>query len=246
MRPDALLQAHTPVLDRMIREGAATMKARTIMPSVTLPCHTSMFRGVDSTRHGITTNIFTPLARPVPSFVDVAAQHGKKCGMFYNWGPLRDLCGPEALHFSYLQGVSTDASDRRVAKTAAEHIVGDELDFAFIYLGFTDTCGHDHGWMSEPYLKAIEAASQRVGEVLGACEQAGIAVTAVVQSDHGGHDRSHGTEMPEDMTIPWVLWGEGVAPRGIDEEVRIFDTCATMASLLGVPKDQGWEGLSRV
>jgi hypothetical protein len=40
------------------------------MPSVTLPCHTSMFRGVTPERHGITTNTWTPQVRPVPSIID--------------------------------------------------------------------------------------------------------------------------------------------------------------------------------
>src|SRR2546425_7094759 len=29
-------------------------------------------------------------------------------------------------------------------------------------------------------------------------------------SDHGGHGRSHGTEVGEDMRIPWVIAGPGV------------------------------------
>lgn len=244
MRPDALQQARTPNIDRLIREGASTMKARTVMPSVTLPCHTSMFRGVDVGRHGITTNIFTPLARPVPSVIDVAHQHGKRCGMFYNWGPLRDLCGPDSLAYAYMTSDSkTNEGDARVAKVAAEHIVGDQLDFAFVYLGFTDSSGHAHGWMSEPYIAAIENADKCVGLVLSACQEGGLRPTVLLQSDHGGHERSHGTEMDEDMTIPWMMWGEGVHPTGeLRTPVRIFDTCVTLAAAMGLPPAPEWEG----
>lgn len=247
MRPDAMLRARTPVIDRLIREGSHTLKARTVMPSVTLPCHTSMFRGVDVARHGITTNIFIPLARPVPSVFDVAAQHGRKCGMFYNWGPLRDLCHPDSLRFAYLDGSSTEASDGRVARTAAEHIVGDGLDFAFVYLGFTDTTGHDHGWISDAQLQAIENADQCVGVVLQACANADITPNVILQSDHVGHERSHGTEMDEDMTIPWIHWGPRAKPgHTILESVRIFDTCVTLAELMEIPNAPEWEGVSRV
>ena len=72
VRPDAIEQASTPTLDRLKREGAWTDRARTEMPSVTLPCHQSMLRGVPVARHGITSNQFQPLARPVPSLINVA------------------------------------------------------------------------------------------------------------------------------------------------------------------------------
>src|SRR5260370_1564193 len=67
VRPDAIEQAETPTLDRLKRQGAWTGRARTEMPSVTLPCHQSMLRGVPVTRHRITSNQFQPLARPVPT-----------------------------------------------------------------------------------------------------------------------------------------------------------------------------------
>jgi arylsulfatase A-like enzyme len=65
----------------------------------------------------------------------------------------------------------------------------------------------------------------------------------LVQSDHGGHGRSHGTDMDEDMLIPWLLAGPGVR-RGqtLDGEVRIYDTCVTLAHLLGVPLAPEWDG----
>ncbi len=244
MRPDALVLAETPTLDRLVKEGASTMKARTVMPSVTLPCHTSMFRGVDVPRHGITSNTFSPLARPVPSIIDVATQQGRRCAMFYNWGPLRDLCGPESLAFSYFVGdLDRHEGDEHVARVAAEHLASEDIDFAFIYLGYTDIAGHAHGWMSPEYIEGIRRAAPCVQQVLDAAVATGRPVTALVQSDHGGHERSHGTEMPEDMTIPWVLWGDRVR-RGftIEAPVRIFDTCTTLAHLLDLNPAREWEG----
>ena len=46
MRPDGLQQADTPHIDNVFQRGAYTYTARTVMPSGTLPAHTSMFRGV--------------------------------------------------------------------------------------------------------------------------------------------------------------------------------------------------------
>jgi arylsulfatase A-like enzyme len=67
-------------------------------------------------------------------------------------------------------------------------------------------------------------------------------VTLVV-SDHGGHGRSHGTDCDEDMTIPWILHGPGVRPgTALDGGIRIYDTCPTLAHLLGLPASPAWDG----
>ena len=101
LRPDGLQQASTPHVDRLISQGACTYTARTVMPSSTLPCHTSMFRGVPPQRHGILTNTWVPQVRPIPSLVDVLHQAGKRTAFFYNWEQLRDLADPGSLDRSY-------------------------------------------------------------------------------------------------------------------------------------------------
>lgn len=243
LRPDALQRADTPTLDRLTAEGASTMTGRSVLPSVTLPCHTSIFRGVDVPRHGITDNVWHPLARPVPSVIDVAHAAGLRTGMFYNWGELRDLCDPSSLDVAYLHARSdVPEGDWVVAEAAARHAREGAFDLMFVYLGHTDQCGHDNGWMSEPYLKAIAHADRCVRHVLDACQAAGPHV-AIVLSDHGGHERTHGTDSDEDMTVPWIANGEGVRKGWIIErQVRLFDTAPTVASLLGIELHGQWEG----
>lgn len=244
MRPDGILQADTPCFHRLIETGSSTLSARTVMPSVTLPCHTSMLRGVDVGRHGITTNTFQPLARPVPSLFDVARAQGLKTGFFYNWGELRDLMAPDSalIEFSYSDPSFQD-SDWIVARAAAEQIAKVHFDLLFVYLGYVDTAGHEFGWMSRPYLDAISVADRCVQFVLDAFTTAGTAPNILVVSDHGGHERSHGTDMPEDMTIPWILNGPSVRQGfEIKAPVRIFDTCTTLAALCGLSPAKAWDG----
>lgn len=244
MRPDALVAARTPCIDDLIVRGSSTMKARTVMPSVTLPCHTSMHRGVDVSRHGVTTNTFQPLARPVPALMDVAAAQGRRTAMFYNWGELRDLASPAGIGFAYSHNdPSVAGTDRIVADAAVQHIAGNDYDFIFLYLGYTDTAGHDHGWMSQPYIEAIEHADSCVALVLAALAGRGIEPNLLLLSDHGGHDRSHGTDRPEDMTIPWVMNGPAIRQGlRLTQEVRIFDACPTVAALMGLDPAKEWEG----
>lgn len=244
MHPDGLKQADTPTIDALVANGAATMTARAVMPSVTLPCHTSMLRGVDVPRHGITSNVFQPLARPVPSVIDVAKAAGKRTGFFYNWGELRDLCAPGSLDVAYfVQDAHRPEGDWRVARAGAAHVAAAAFDFLFVYLGWTDECGHMHGWMSPPYLDAIANADRCIDHVLNACRQAGREPIALVQSDHGGHGRSHGTDCPDDMNIPWILSGPGIrSNHTLTDPVFIYDTCPTLAALLELPRAREWDG----
>jgi predicted AlkP superfamily pyrophosphatase or phosphodiesterase len=244
MRPDAVLEADTPTMRDLMARGASTLAAQTVMPSVTLPCHTSMLRGVDTPRHGITSNTFQPLARPVPSLIDVARAAGKRTGFFFNWPELRDLCAPGSLNVAHALSPCEDhESDWQVARSAVQHLTKEPFDFLFIYLGYTDECGHANGWMSQPYLDAVANADRCISHVLEACAGTGREVTILVQSDHGGHGRSHGTDRADDMTIPWILCGPNVrAGHTLETPVRIFDTCPTLAALLELPHAREWDG----
>lgn len=246
LRPDALPLTDTPTFDRLIAEGASTMSCRADMPSVTLPCHQTMLRGVAVARHGVNTNIFHPLVRPVPSLLDAAHEAGRKAGFFYNWEQLRDLSGPGTLDVSYCwHELDVPAGDDRVTDVAIEHMQRLELDLAFVYLGHLDLAGHRHGWLSAPYMAAVANADRCVGRLLDAMGELGrLESTAVlVTADHGGHEKSHGTEMNEDMLVPWMLWGRGVrAGHAITGSVELRDTCTTLAHLLGLPRSDEWEG----
>src|SRR5438105_2978867 len=91
VRPDALPLSNCPNLDHLCTHGASTLQASSVMPSITLPCHATIFHSVPPARHGITTNTWTPMARPVPGLIDIARSAGLRSAFFHNWEPLRDL-----------------------------------------------------------------------------------------------------------------------------------------------------------
>src|SRR5215510_4246780 len=157
VRPDAITTANCPTLNSLRERGSSTMTARSVMPSITLPCHTSIFHSVPPTRHGITTNIFVPFARPLPGLVEVARAAEKRVAFFYNWEQLRDLARPGNIHYSYFRDSSynPDGDDETIAE-ATRFIQKETPDFAFIYIGTVDTTGHKYGWMSDEYLKQLE------------------------------------------------------------------------------------------
>ena len=67
--------------------------------------------------------------------------------------------------------------------------------------------------------------------------------TLLFQSDHGGHERTHGTDSPEDMAIPWLVAGLGIRQGyEIKTAVSLLDTAPTLARLLGINPHPQWEG----
>ncbi|MDT7921039.1 MAG: alkaline phosphatase family protein [Meiothermus sp.] len=242
LRPDALEAAHLPTLLTLMQEGASTLCARSVFPSITLPCHMSIFHSLPPERHNVLTNTYTPIARPVPGLFEVLKHSGRRSGMFYSWEPLRDVARPLSLAVSKLIAYdhNPEVSDVRVVEAAMPYIKSGELDFTFLYLGSVDEVGHLEGWMSPAYLRQVEHVDTLLGRVLEALP---LDTLLLLMSDHGGHLRMHGSEHPEDMTVPFIAWGSGIA-RGLQiaEQVSLLELAPTAAALLGVVPEPAWEG----
>ena len=134
MRPDALQQAHTPFMDKLIATGASTLAARTVMPSITLPCITSLFMSAPPQEHGVTSNLWNA-DHVGTGLMDVVGRAGGKAGSFYNWEQLRDLSRPGALHVGIYLNNSHDpegAGDIELAQVAVETLVDNPVNFAFV------------------------------------------------------------------------------------------------------------------
>ena len=57
--------------------------------------------------------------------------------------------------------------------------------------------------------------------------------TIFLTSDHGGHDRTHGLDIPEDMTIPIFCLGPDFPAGREMPGLTILDVAPTIARLLG-------------
>ncbi len=240
MRPDSITNIEKA--QNVIKKSAYTMKAQTVYPSVTLPCHISLFHSVTPQRHGTTTNVYMPQVRPINGLCEVLRQADKKCAIFYNWEEIRDVSRPNSLvHSSFWAG-------KRVGYKQAGEILTDELidylknqetDFTFLYLGYTDMAGHNHGWMTPEYMEAVERSWDNIEKIMSAL---GDEYTYIITADHGGHDRTHGSDMPEDMLIPVIINGKDFEKGEITSDVNIMDIAPTIAVLAGVNPDSEWEG----
>ena len=126
LRPDALAKIDCPSLSALRERGASTLTARSVMPSVTLPCHTSIFHAVPPTRHGVVTNDWQPMARPLPGLIDVAKTAGKHCAAIYNWEPLRNVSQALSLDFAWFRDLSYFEYGDDLTADAAIDLVKDQ------------------------------------------------------------------------------------------------------------------------
>lgn len=245
MRPDALEPCGHPFCKQILATGAVQLPGRSVMPSVTLPCHISLFHSVPPTRHGTLTNTYAQQVRPVRSLFEVLAAAGKSCAMFYNWEQLRDISLPGNKCYSLYMNLHTYAdTDRKLTDAAISFIAEEKPDCVFLYLGQTDEAGHADGWLSPFYLETLANAWECIRRV---SEATAGEYDLIVTADHGGHDRIHGTEQPEDMDIPlFVRCADGTPVRGDVESTGLLDIAPTVAARLGAAADRDWEGVCLV
>ena len=239
MRPDGFLACGNPYIETLMKESMHCLQSRTVHPSVTLPCHMSMFHSVPPQRHGVLSNTYTPQVRPINGLFDQLKLAGRSTAMFFGWEQLRDLCRPGAITYSAFMKCGTIHDvDSYLCDQAMTCIRDYKPDFVFLYMVHTDEQGHDTGWMTPEYLQRINNAVSNIQKVI---EEFGDEYSVIITADHGGHERTHGSEMDEDMTIPIFFRGENF-PAGAVEGVSILDIAPTAAKLLEIYPAPEWEG----
>jgi predicted AlkP superfamily pyrophosphatase or phosphodiesterase len=250
LRPDAIDRFAAANLQRIAREGWHTYRARTILPSKTLPSHTSMLTGVGPAQHGVDWN--SPITAEadtlsVPTIFGIARSRGFVTAAFFSKSKFHLLQAEDTVDYTQAPGgwFGRWGADRTIGGVEA-YLRRARPNLLFVHLGEPDRAGHRDGWMTPGYGRAVQAADAAVARLLDAATAAFGAgrFTAIVTADHGGHGRDHGSDDVRDVTIPWIAWGEGVRPgRAADsDEVVTMDTASTALWLLGIDSPAGWAG----
>ncbi|MDB6074199.1 MAG: hypothetical protein JWO89_1839 [Verrucomicrobiaceae bacterium] len=261
-KPAVIKESVMPVINQLTAQGAVTWEASTIFPSKTLPSHTSMLTGLGPDKHNVLWNGFEPIKGlvKVPTIFSLLRAQDPKAvtAMFVGKVKFRHLWLKDSLDvFNYggpqeakpVSGTpeleKSKVPSQGVAKEAAPWIKEHKPKLAFIHLTDADSAGHASGWGSPEQKEAFKVTDQALGQVINAIKEAGIADTSVVivSADHGGHDKTHGLDIPDDMHIPWIAWGKGVK-KGftITAPVKTFDSAATALWLLDVPLPAEFDG----
>jgi arylsulfatase A-like enzyme len=249
LRPDAIARFKAPTLGRLLSEGSYTLAARTILPSKTLPSHTSMLTGEPPDEHGILWNTAyddAPGTITIPTVFSEARARGYETAAFFSKSKFSHLQTPGSLDYSQAPGGWFGKWSAAHTLTDVEHYLAkSKPNLLFVHLADPDSAGHASGWMTPEYGRAVLKTDAAVARLLKASDVAyGVGeYTIIITADHGGHDNSHGSSDPQDVTIPWIAWGKGVTvgelPAGT---VQTMDTASTMLFLLGVDTPAAWAG----
>ncbi|HEX6927220.1 MAG TPA: ectonucleotide pyrophosphatase/phosphodiesterase [Longimicrobiaceae bacterium] len=240
LRADAIERADAETLQRLMREGAYSLEARTILPSITLPSHTSMLTGATPAMHGVDWNderVEEEGVIQTPTMFAIARKAGYHTAAFFSKPKFQHLMAPGTLDY----GQAPEGNGRWYAGYTAEsverYLEDHRPNLLFVHFGEPDYAGHTIGWGTFVYRWAVRRADGAAERVLRKADEAfGEGnYTVIVTADHGGHGRTHGTDAESDVTIPWIAWGKGVKP-GVElpEGIRTFDTAATALGLLGL------------
>ena len=249
LRPDAIDTYGAPTLQRLIHEGSYTLSGRTIDPSKTLPSHTSMLTGLTPDRHGVMWNtVATADAESIqlPNVFGLARARGYSTAAFFSKAKFQPLQVEGTLDYSQAPGGWFGRwSSQRTVSDVASYLETARPNVLFVHLTDPDAAGHRAGWMTADYGRAVleaDRALNRLTTLAGQSFGAGN-FSLIVTADHGGHETSHGSDDPRDVTIPWIAWGQGVKPGLLEESsIRTMDTAATVLWLLGVARPADWVG----
>jgi hypothetical protein len=243
LRPDAWDTANTPNLDNLRARGAYSPRAKSVLPSETMPNHASMLGGMSPDKHGILWNILYDEAPRItgPTLFTVAHDAGLSTAM---------VAGKLKLEYLVLPGsVDTvlvdDVTDNEVKDKAVGVIQAGLPNVFFVHFPGVDKKGHDTSWMSPEQLQVVQMVDGFVGEIAATLEQGGYLPNTllIVTADHGGSGGTHNTDTPENTTVPWLAVGPGVQPGlTLNSNIMMYDTAATALFALKLPIPDIWDG----
>jgi predicted AlkP superfamily pyrophosphatase or phosphodiesterase len=242
LRPDTISLAPMPSLQNLMRTSAYTLTAQTVYPSVTLVSHTSMLTGLCPAKHGVEWNDYLPdngYARGTDLF-DIAHAAGLETWMFVGKTKLKQITEPASLT-GFVKGSDRDSE---LTDQLIENFP-ENFGVLLIHFATTDGMGHEYGWLSQEQISVIRRADESLGRILFELEKRNLRneTLVIITADHGGHETTHGSTMPEDMTIPWIASGPGIKPGQLTTTVHTMDTAATAALALGLPIPPEWDGV---
>ena len=239
-----------PVMKMMMREGAYTLHARCVMPSSSADNWAAMTMGAGPSLTGYTE--WNSQKPEIPS--RVTDQYGlfpslfalmreqrpsSTIGVIYSWSGIGYLFPKEAVNKDDAAG-----SDSATLSHAVEYIKNTKPDLLFIHFDGVDAAGHGIGWGTPAYYQAVQTVDTRIGQIIQAVKDAGIAKNTVllVTADHGGINQGHGGKTLQEMEIPWIIYGKEIKKGELTQSIMTYDTAATIAWIFGLKTPQVWIG----
>jgi len=230
-------KANIPTVKKMIAEGSSSIDMRNILPSISWPNWSSLFRGTPPQDQ--TETDFPSIFTVIKHSNTIGQTDNGINSFFYQWGELDKICSSDEAEKFIVE--STYESIHKIAF----YVVENKPLFTAIALEEPDITGHNKAWGSKAYYNKLQVLDDFIAIIIQAVKDAGIYENTVfiLSSDHGGYFYSHWLDISRNRKIPFVVFGKGIKKGYIvSSSAGICDIAPTMALSLGLEIPPEWTG----
>lgn len=248
-------KADMPNVKKLMRDGAYTLKKRSVLPSSSAVNWASMFMGAGPELHGYTewgsktpelpsrvigkNNIFPTVFQLLRD-----KKPDAEIGCIYDWDGIKYLIDTLSVNH-WEQSPDYKKFPGKLCDMAVAYITEKKPVFAAIIFDEPDHAGHQDGHDTPGYYQTLTRLDGYVGRIVEAIKEAGIAdeTIIIVTSDHGGINKGHGGKTMLEMETPFIVSGKNIK-KGVlfDESMMQFDIASTIASIFELKQPQVWIG----
>jgi predicted AlkP superfamily pyrophosphatase or phosphodiesterase len=197
LHPAALNAQATPTIYEEMREGAYTLNGYSTNPPKTLISHTAMFTGLGPDENGKSDNQWQPGEPTInrKTIFDSAKRHGFQTGYFYSKEKLGYLINDAVDVHRWSPEDAIDLAEALVKKPGRH--------FVFLHVSGLDFVGPEYGWLSAEYMEELSYIDEYLTPIIRLVKEQKNYVI-IITSDHGGHDKIHGSQYPDDYKLPFI------------------------------------------
>lgn len=259
LRADAL--AEMPSLSALRARAQWTDSMLTVVPSLTVPGHLSLFSGRDVTTLGVTTNsldesaAITLLMNNATSVFNWVHSAGGRSVAIIGGQlvPVHQLATAQAFFALDALHAAPEATNAIIDQAIGVATAVDAPTILFVHISAVDAAGHAAGWvdangqLTATYAAVARDVDAQLARLTAALEPALVAgeVALAITADHGGGEgeacvasipatREHCTDQPGDRRIPFLLVGAGLPIGRLSGTPSITRIAPTLANLLRV------------
>ena len=203
----------TPCLDSIFEDGASTIKALSLFPTISAQNWGAMLIGTEPEVHGLTNgtvsqreytnkelpSIFTTVRKAYPDSILCSVS---------NWEPINIGI---IEHDIDVEMQTADTGEHTTDKIV-ECVKTRNPNLLFIQIDDPDEGGHHFGYGTKGHLESIRRSDAMVGRIYEAYKEAGIIddTLFIVITDHGGYGHGHGGYTDTEKYIYLALKGKTV------------------------------------
>lgn len=247
---DGVRNAKTPNIHKLMGRGAWTLRSRGVMPTVSSPNWMSLLSGAGPEMHGVHSNEWERTKFKIgpactgpedifPGLFGVIHEQRPKANLaaIHDWkGFGRLVESQSATHVQHVNG-SPAATEAAIAYWKANKPL-----LLFVHLDDVDHAGHGKTWEGPEYLAAVEEIDGLIGKLVATVPENGTLIVLV--ADHGGTGTKHGNDTTNELEVPLVFAGPGMAKKELQPPVRSIDMAPTVVRALGLRPHACWEGVA--